>query len=35
MYENARNPLEKRALVEMGAYYVRYRTELLGVEGDD
>jgi hypothetical protein len=33
-YENAQNPLEKREMVEMGAYYVRYRTERLGVEGD-
>jgi len=34
LYENAQNPLEKREMVEMGAYYVRYRTERLGVEGD-
>jgi hypothetical protein len=33
-YKNAQNPLEKREMVEMGAYYVRYRTERLGVEED-
>jgi hypothetical protein len=27
--------LEKREMIEMGAYYVRYRTEHLEAEGDD